>query len=575
MVLRPATPRHASPPSPTHPDGSKPKHAPQREESDDTSEQGRPRGNPDEQEDPNQVGWDGPDDPENPQNWSQKRKWALTLLCSFLTVNVTFASSAPSSASQQLAAEFDIGTTTATLITSIFLAGYCLGPIIWSTTSELVGRKLIFSISMLMYTLFILGQALAKNPQTLFITRFISGVCAAAPPHQRGRRDCRHVGPGRKRLCHEPLLVLRLHRPSDGTHCGRLHHAVLPRLAMGCFWIMLIFAGLCWIVTTLLLPETFAPILLVRKAKRLRKLDPEANKELYAPHEKSDWSFKGVMHRTLLRPFQILAQGAHPGPHHHLSLGGLRSFVRIVRGDSHHLVRAQRIQPRRVGPHLRGGRPWNDDRWRNQRVGTATVQAADAPSGTACRRPEERADWIHDCRTDPGDRRILARMDGQLPVGAVVRACAVADPDRNELHARLYLAAQLHCRLLHGLRRIGLGCQYHHPFCRRSSFPAVYEADVHRSRCQLGCLVARLCSVGAHAVPVHLLCVRSQDPPVEQVCTCARPQDPKAARGGGQAAQGQPQLDQPHESQRRHRGQEGCRRQERSRKDAAAVAAAN
>jgi len=30
--------------------------------------------------DPNLVTWDGPDDPENPKNWSIKRKWAATLV---------------------------------------------------------------------------------------------------------------------------------------------------------------------------------------------------------------------------------------------------------------------------------------------------------------------------------------------------------------------------------------------------------------------------------------------------------------------------------------------------------------
>ncbi len=169
------------PPSPTDPKAKHKHHAHDGENSDRNSEQGRPRGNPDESKDPNQVEWDGPDDPDNPQNWSQKRKWLLTILASFLTVNVTFASSAPSSATQQLAQEFQIGTVTATLITSLFLAGYCLGPILWSTTSELIGRKVVMSVAMLMYMLFILGQALAKNPETLFVTRFISGVCAAAP----------------------------------------------------------------------------------------------------------------------------------------------------------------------------------------------------------------------------------------------------------------------------------------------------------------------------------------------------------------------------------------------------------
>ena len=38
--------------------------------------------------DPNKVGWDGPDDPQNPQNWSNRRKWFITILCVLMTLNV-------------------------------------------------------------------------------------------------------------------------------------------------------------------------------------------------------------------------------------------------------------------------------------------------------------------------------------------------------------------------------------------------------------------------------------------------------------------------------------------------------
>lgn len=34
------------------------------------------------------IGWDGPDDPDNPQNWSVKYKWFLTMICVLMTVNV-------------------------------------------------------------------------------------------------------------------------------------------------------------------------------------------------------------------------------------------------------------------------------------------------------------------------------------------------------------------------------------------------------------------------------------------------------------------------------------------------------
>lgn len=39
--------------------------------------------------DPNHVvDWDGPDDPQNPQNWSRSYKWLLTAICMLLCLNV-------------------------------------------------------------------------------------------------------------------------------------------------------------------------------------------------------------------------------------------------------------------------------------------------------------------------------------------------------------------------------------------------------------------------------------------------------------------------------------------------------
>ena len=55
-------------------------------------------------------------------------------------------------------------------------------------------------------------------------------------------------------------------------------------------------------------PETYAPIILLKKKKRLSKEDPVGSKNLYAEHEKQDWSIMGVIHRTLFRPFEMLAR---------------------------------------------------------------------------------------------------------------------------------------------------------------------------------------------------------------------------------------------------------------------------
>lgn len=93
----------------------------------------------------------------------------------------TFASSAPTTTSFYIAKEFGVSDEITYLITTLFLVGYVIGPIIWGPGSELFGRKPVFWVAMTCYTLFHLGQALAPNMQTLLVTRFLGGLFAVAP----------------------------------------------------------------------------------------------------------------------------------------------------------------------------------------------------------------------------------------------------------------------------------------------------------------------------------------------------------------------------------------------------------
>ncbi|KAJ7620403.1 major facilitator superfamily domain-containing protein [Roridomyces roridus] len=60
--------------------------------------------------------------------------------------------------------------------------------------------------------------------------------------------------------------------------------------------------------TAIFLPETYAPVILLRKVKERRRANPEGSKRLYAAHEKQDWSPWGIVKRTLFRPFIMLSQ---------------------------------------------------------------------------------------------------------------------------------------------------------------------------------------------------------------------------------------------------------------------------
>jgi hypothetical protein len=149
--------------------------------------------------DPDLVTWAGPDDPTNPQNWSTSYKWFLTALCSIMTINMyftfhntaqpdcslslyrTLASSAPTATSNSIAIEFGVSYEVSVLVTTMFLCGYMLGPIIWGPGSELLGRRPIFIITLTAFTLLHLGQSLAPNIETLLVTRFLAGAFGVAP----------------------------------------------------------------------------------------------------------------------------------------------------------------------------------------------------------------------------------------------------------------------------------------------------------------------------------------------------------------------------------------------------------
>lgn len=132
------------------------------------------------------VDFDGKDDPYRPINWPTKKKIITTALYGLCTMSASWASSAYSSGTTQVARHFHVGDQVATLGTSIFLFGFGLGPLLWAPLSEVYGRRIAVLIPMFIGACFSFGSAVSKDIQTLMITRFFGAFFSSAPVTNTG-----------------------------------------------------------------------------------------------------------------------------------------------------------------------------------------------------------------------------------------------------------------------------------------------------------------------------------------------------------------------------------------------------
>ncbi|KAK6984635.1 MFS general substrate transporter [Favolaschia claudopus] len=234
-----------------------------------------------------EITWDGPEDPANPKKRSVCRKWIITFISVLATLNGTFASSAPSFATAAVREAFRISSEESYLLTSVFLIGYVVGPLLWGPGREIVGRRPIFVVTMSGHTMFYLGQALAANYQLLLISRFFGGFFAVGPLVNAGGviADIWDIETRGK--------ATSLFSASVFLGPGSLIEAGVSWRWV--FWMMMVFSSISTGIVFFGLSETYEPVLLLQKEPHICTL------------ETNDWSPKATIDRTVLRPFKMLA----------------------------------------------------------------------------------------------------------------------------------------------------------------------------------------------------------------------------------------------------------------------------
>lgn len=222
----------------------------------------------DAKKEPYPVDWEE-GDVENPLNFGVGRKWFNAMMLAFACFMVSIASSGFSQSTEQLKIEFNITQTTALLTTSTFVLGFAVGALILSPLSEVYGRRDLYVMTFGAFVAFSGAVGFSSSMTVVIVLRFFGGLAgsftqAVAPAVVADMFNAQDRG-----------LVMSIFTLAGlvGQNLGPIVCGFLVK-AYG--WraiaiLITIASGPTWVVLTLTFPETYAPVLLQRRATKLTK----------------------------------------------------------------------------------------------------------------------------------------------------------------------------------------------------------------------------------------------------------------------------------------------------------------
>jgi DHA1 family multidrug resistance protein-like MFS transporter len=252
------------------------------------------------------VDWYSTDDPENPQNWSlSKKSWVTWVLWAYTFV-VYCASAIYTPSEQGVMVAFNVGIPKAALGLSIYVLGYGFGPMLFSPLSEIpsIGRNLPYITTFTLFLLLSIPAALTPTYAGLLVTRFLTGFFGS-PCLATGGATIQDL----YSFTHLPYgfsawVAANFCAPALGP---LLSGFSVP--ALGWRWslyeVMLMTAP-ALIMMWVAFPETSAANILLRRARRLRKLTGNENYKSQSEIDQANLTTKQVAIDALVKPTQIM-----------------------------------------------------------------------------------------------------------------------------------------------------------------------------------------------------------------------------------------------------------------------------
>ncbi|PVI02559.1 MFS general substrate transporter, partial [Periconia macrospinosa] len=237
--------------------------------------------------------WAGDNDPVHPFNWSASRKWTNVVLISLQATLSPIASTILAIGANAIASDFHLTDAyTPALPTGLYVLGLGLGPLLLAPCSEIYGRRIVYLVSIAVFTVLNVGCALSPNITALSILRLASGVAGSVGP-SLGAGSIGDMFRAEERGKAQSVYSFG---PVMGPVLGGVMGGYIVDRTHGWAWLMWVIAiasGATVVVSIFLLRETYAPYLLSRN-QRL-----EAGDIGVAPA-------KDLFSRAITRPIRLL-----------------------------------------------------------------------------------------------------------------------------------------------------------------------------------------------------------------------------------------------------------------------------
>ncbi|KIK59421.1 hypothetical protein GYMLUDRAFT_169583 [Collybiopsis luxurians FD-317 M1] len=256
-------------------------------------------------DDPYIVGWYGDDDPDNPRNWSSAKRAFVAFSISLMTFSMYIGSAIYTPSIPGIMAEFNVSLVHATLGLSLYILGYGIGPMFLAPLQELAvfGRNSIYMATLFLFVIFQIPIITATNIQTILAFRFLTGFFGS-PALATGGASMADIYPP-----HQLAYVVGIW--AIGAVGGPIVGPVIGGFAAqtkGWRWPqyeLIWLSSFSFVFLLLLLPETYEPTILRKRAQRLRKLT--GNQQLMSQGEKDTQgeSIASVLKEALYRPFVL------------------------------------------------------------------------------------------------------------------------------------------------------------------------------------------------------------------------------------------------------------------------------